>query len=72
MTEHRKTNTENREFPLLWLLRSLWHFLRESAGENDYERYRDRALARGEAPAEAAEFYVARLEHKYSRPSRCC
>jgi len=72
MTEHRKPNTENREFPALRPLRKLWHFLRESTGENDYERYRTRALARGECPAEAAEFYVSRLENKYSRPNRCC
>jgi Selenoprotein, putative len=72
MTKHREPNTENRDFPLLRLLRSLWFFLRESAGENDYERYRIRALARGESPAEADDFYVSRLEHKYSRPNRCC
>jgi uncharacterized short protein YbdD (DUF466 family) len=54
------------------LLKTLWTYLRESAGENDYERYRARALARGESPVRAAEFYLSRLEHKYSRPNRCC
>lgn len=62
--------TEN--FMLLRFLKTLWHYLRESAGENDYEHYRTRALERGETPAEAAEFYLSRLEHKYSRPNRCC
>jgi hypothetical protein len=69
MTESRQPKTD---FRLLGLLRGLWHFIRESAGENDYEHYRTRALARGESPAEAAEFYISRLEHKYSRPNRCC
>jgi len=72
MTEYRNPNAGNPDFPLVRLLRGLWHFLRESAGENDYERYRIRALARGESPAEAAEFYISRLRHKYSQPNRCC
>jgi hypothetical protein len=72
MTEHRNPKTEYRHFMLARLLRALWQYLRESAGENDYEHYRTRALARGESPAEAAEFYISRLEHKYSRPNRCC
>ena len=57
---------------LLELLKALWSYLRESAGEDDYQRYRIRALARGECPVNAAEFYLSRLEHKYSRPNRCC
>jgi hypothetical protein len=64
--------TEYRIPMLLQLLESLWTFLRESAGENDYEHYRTRALARGESPVEPAEFYLSRMEHKYSRPNRCC
>jgi Selenoprotein, putative len=72
MTEYRKPKTASSDFRLLRLLRELWHYLRESAGENDYEHYRIRALARGESPAQAAEFYLSRLEHKYSRPNRCC
>jgi hypothetical protein len=57
---------------LFQLARRLWDFLRESAGENDYKRYRIRALARGECPVGNAEFYLSRLEEKYSRPNRCC
>jgi Selenoprotein, putative len=57
---------------LLRFLKTLLTYLRESAGENDYEHYRIRALARGESPAEPAEFYLSRLEQKYSRPNRCC
>jgi uncharacterized short protein YbdD (DUF466 family) len=72
MTESRKPTTESPALTLLRLLPRLWHYLRESAGENDYEHYRIRALERGEPPAQAAEFYLSRLEHKYSRPNRCC
>ncbi|HEY6292609.1 MAG TPA: CstA-like transporter-associated (seleno)protein [Terriglobia bacterium] len=57
---------------LTQLLKTLWHFLREVSGENDYPRYRDRALARGESPLSPVRFYLSRLEHKYSRPNRCC
>ena len=46
MTEHRIPKTEYRDSPLVRLLRGLWHLLRESAGEIDYERYCIRALAR--------------------------
>ena len=72
MTENRAPIAGGHDFKLRRLLRVLWHYLRESAGENDYERYRSRAVARGEPPADAAEFYLSRLEHKYSRPNRCC
>jgi len=72
MTENRALTTDNRDFTLLRLLRALWHYVREGAGENDYEHYRIRALARGESPADAVEFYISRLEDKYSRPNRCC
>jgi Selenoprotein, putative len=64
--------TDNRDFPLLRFLKALWHYLCESAGENDYEHYRLRALACGESPVQPAAFYLACLERKYSRPNRCC
>ena len=50
----------------------VWQYIREAAGEKDYQRYRERALARGETPSSSAAFYLSRLEHKYSRPNRCC
>ena len=53
-------------------LATVWHFIREAAGENDYRRYVDWALAHGESPLSPAAFYVSRLERKYSRPNRCC
>jgi uncharacterized short protein YbdD (DUF466 family) len=48
--------------------------LRQVLGDGEYERYRDHMLNKhpGAAPADPREFYVARLEEKYSRPQRCC
>jgi len=57
---------------IIQLLKSVWSFLREASGENDYQRYCTRAGARGESPLSADDFYLSRLERKYSRPSRCC
>jgi hypothetical protein len=57
---------------VLELLKGVWNFVREAVGENDYQKYRDRALARGESPLDLTAFYLSRLEHKYSRPNRCC
>jgi len=57
---------------LLQLLKTVWHWIREATGENDYQRYRARALARGESPLLPSAFYASRLERKYSRPNRCC
>ncbi|HEV3279948.1 MAG TPA: CstA-like transporter-associated (seleno)protein [Terriglobia bacterium] len=54
------------------IFRTLWRFLLDVAGENDYRRYRARTLARGETPLAPAAFYLASLEQKYSRPNRCC
>lgn len=53
-------------------LRTLWQYLREVSGENDYARYQARALADGRPLLTPAEFYVARQKHKYSRINRCC
>lgn len=54
------------------LFKTIWRFLLEAFGENDYKRYRERLLARGETPLGPAAFYVSNLERKYSRPNRCC
>jgi hypothetical protein len=54
------------------ILRTLWEYLREASGEKDYARYRAHALARGLEPMSQDAFHLARWEHKYSRPSRCC
>jgi hypothetical protein len=51
---------------------TLWRFILEATGENDYQRYMERALARGESPLSPTAFYLSRMEQKYSRPNRCC
>lgn len=53
-------------------LRTVWKFTLELVGENDYSRYRDRLLRRGETPLPPDAFYLSNLERKYSRPNRCC
>ncbi len=53
-------------------LESLWQFLREVSGENDYEGYRAKVLARGGKVLTPEAFFLERLELKYSRPNRCC
>jgi uncharacterized short protein YbdD (DUF466 family) len=57
----------------LWnLLRIVWQYLREASGENDYARYRARALSRDAEPMTPGEFYLRQLRQKYSRINRCC
>ena len=51
---------------------TLWYLLREACGENDYRRYCDRLVARGETPLNGTDFYLSNLQRKYSRPNRCC
>ncbi len=55
----------------LWA-RTVWEYLRELAGENDYARYRARVLAEGGEPLTLEGFYRWQLSRKYSRPNQCC
>ncbi|MHB8653916.1 MAG: CstA-like transporter-associated (seleno)protein [Terriglobia bacterium] len=54
---------------LFWMA---WHFLRAATGEDDYARYRARALHQGAPPVTPTAFYLSELQRKYSRPNRCC
>ena len=54
------------------LVQTLWQYLREVSGENDYARYRARALGQKVEPMSPGEFYLLKLHQKYSRISRCC
>ena len=54
------------------LLQRLWEYLREVTGDNDYQRYRERALAQGELPLTPEEFYLSKQQHKHSGINRCC
>jgi len=55
-------------------LRMIRRILDLLSGEADYARYC--AHLRGHHPKEkvptAREFFLARMEQKYARPSRCC
>ncbi len=53
---------------------AIWKVLGELTGEADYRRYCEHLRARHperDLPSER-EFFLARLEEKYARPSRCC
>jgi hypothetical protein len=54
------------------LVRHLEGYLRELLGETAYARYAERVAARSECVPTPEAFYLAELERKYSRPSRCC
>ncbi len=60
------------KFGLKMLFHRVWQLLRDLSGENDYARYRDWTLARGQSPMTPKDFYLAQLRQKYSRPNRCC
>ena len=55
-------------------LARLWKILQEMTGDSDYARYSEHLRARhpGYPLPSRREFYLARLEEKYARPSRCC
>ena len=55
-------------------LRAVWTVLTELSGDADYRRYcahLRRHHPDREIPT-AKEFFLTRLEEKYTRPSRCC
>lgn len=53
------------------VLRGLWNWLRGISEDAAYDRYRRRAHP--QCPAlTPAEFYLRHIDHKYSRPCRCC
>ena len=61
----------------MWMKRSaakLWLGIREWCGDTAYERY---VQAQKKKPEKSclltpAEFYVERVNRRYSRPNRCC
>jgi uncharacterized short protein YbdD (DUF466 family) len=56
------------------VLHTIWKILAELAGDADYGRYCAHLRARhpGTRMPTEIEFYLARLNEKYSRPTRCC
>lgn len=54
-------------------LENFWQGLREWCGDTAYENYRNGAVRTGHKDVLSREqFYVERINQKYSRPSRCC
>jgi hypothetical protein len=51
---------------------SLWNYLHELCGENDYARYCAHVQKSGGQPDSPRAFYIGQLERKNSRPNRCC
>jgi uncharacterized short protein YbdD (DUF466 family) len=54
--------------------RRFWRGVREWCGDAAYERYLQSSAARREGCRQmsAQEFYVQQINHRYSRPNRCC
>jgi uncharacterized short protein YbdD (DUF466 family) len=52
----------------------LWLGIREWCGDNAYERYVQAQKTKPETSCllTPTEFYVERVNHRYSRPNRCC
>jgi len=56
------------------ILSRWWRVLAQVMGEGDYARYCDHVRIRHpnrKLPSEK-EFYLSRLNERYSRPTRCC
>lgn len=55
-------------------LRTAWRGLREWCGDAAYERYLSSRATRSstQTPLTAQQFYVERVNRRYSRPNRCC
>jgi uncharacterized short protein YbdD (DUF466 family) len=53
---------------------NLWLGIREWCGDNAYERYVQAQRTNPEKSCllTPAEFYVERVNRRYSRPNRCC
>lgn len=55
-------------------MRRSWHGLREWCGDAAYERYLKSGAYRvgTNGPLTAKEFFLERLNRRYSQPTRCC
>ena len=61
----------------IWMTRlaaKLWLGIREWCGDSAYERYVQAQRTKPEKSCllTPAEFYVERVNRRYSRPNRCC
>jgi uncharacterized short protein YbdD (DUF466 family) len=55
-------------------IRKWWNLLGQVMGEGDYARYCEHLRSKhpDRRIPTAKEFYMSRLNEKYSRPNRCC
>jgi len=55
-------------------LHDLWLGVREWCGDSAYDRYVEaqQKVSSENQLLTPAEFYVERVNHRYSRPNRCC
>jgi len=56
------------------IIRKWWKMLGQVMGEGEYARYCEHLRAKHPEKRipSAGEFWVSRLNEKYSRPNRCC
>lgn len=67
-------SSENLANSVRRAMRRAWRGLREWCGDAAYERYLQSGGYRvgKNGPLSAKEFYVERLNRRYSQPTRCC
>jgi uncharacterized short protein YbdD (DUF466 family) len=68
---------KQHSIPVAWTKRlaaNLWLGIREWSGDSAYERYVQAQRTNPEKSCllTPAEFYVERVNRRYSRPNRCC
>jgi uncharacterized short protein YbdD (DUF466 family) len=54
----------------IWLM--IWDYLKEASGEREYDHYLAWTKRCGHRPMSRDEFFLSRIEARYSHPNRCC
>jgi len=54
----------------LWF--TIWNYVKEVSGERGYDHYLACTKRSGLTPVSRDEFFLSRIEARYSRPNRCC
>lgn len=55
------------------IFKSLWFFLKEISGENEYQKYlSSNSKLNKEEIMSSKEFYMKRLNQKWNKINRCC
>ena len=68
------TNNGLKWQTVMRMLRHWLHALGQILGDGEYDRYCEHVSRKhpGMQPVSAREFYLRRLEERYTRPQRCC